>query len=253
MSAAAPPLEVSTRAHAGTLSFEMSAGGERLIVNCGAPLTKGAEWAQATRATAAHSTLTIADTSSAPLVAHEFALNLLGPRLTPGPDAGRAKRERRPQTASGLDMSHDGYVKPFGLVHERELFLVDTTAPSSAATDRARPARPQGGAHAGAASPLRFHLHPAVRATLDAEKKTAMLALASGAAWRFETDGDLEHRRKRLSAAPATSSARRTQIVVSGTPARTGRADLVARPRPRRRPDGGAVGQTEARLFRSAV
>jgi len=38
---------------------------------------------------------------------------------------------------------------------------------------------------------VRFHLHPAVRATLDAGKKTAMLALESGAAWRFESSGDL--------------------------------------------------------------
>ena len=75
-----PPPELSTEAHAGTLAFEMTTGAERLIVNCGAPLTKGAQWMQATRATAAHSTLTIADTSSSPLVAQDFALNLLGRR-----------------------------------------------------------------------------------------------------------------------------------------------------------------------------
>lgn len=184
----APPPEVSTEAHAGTLAFEMSVGGERLIVNCGAPLTKGAEWMQATRATAAHSTLTIADTSSAPMVAQGFALRLLGPRLLAGPVQCESKRE---EVADGqwLRMSHDGYVKPFGFVHERDLFLSNDGG-RLAGADRVVPRgrRPDA---APAALALRFHLHPAVRATLDPDNKTARLSLASGASWRFETSGDL--------------------------------------------------------------
>ena len=185
---AGPPPEVGTQAHAGTLAFEMSAGGERLIVNCGAPLTKGAEWTQATRATAAHATLTVADTSSSAFVSQRFALNLLGPRLTPGPVHVEARRE---EVADGvwLHMNHDGYVKPFGFVHERELFLSNDGARLNG-VDRLVPR-----ARKADAPPLplavRFHLHPAVRATLDAGKKTAMLALESGAAWRFESSGDL--------------------------------------------------------------
>jgi uncharacterized heparinase superfamily protein len=184
----APPPEVSTEAHAGTLAFEMSVGRERLIVNCGAPLTKGADWRQATRATAAHSTLTIADTSSAPMVAQDFALSLLGPRLTAGPTHSESKRE---ESADGhwLHMNHDGYVKPFGLLHERDLFLSNDGS-KLIGTDRIG-ARGQRADAQPVPLALRFHLHPAVRPTLDAEKKTAMLALASGASWRFETSGDL--------------------------------------------------------------
>ena len=184
----APPPAISTEAHAGTLAFEMSVDSERLIVNCGAPLTKGAEWLQATRATAAHSTLTIADTSSAPLVAQEFALRLLGPRLLAGPTHSESKRE---ESADGhwLHMNHDGYVKPFGLLHERDLYLSNDGA-KLIGTDRVVPRGRRADA-TPAPLALRFHLHPNVRATLDAENKTAMLALASGAAWRFETSGDL--------------------------------------------------------------
>ena len=185
---AGPPPEVSTRAHAGTLAFELSAGAERVIVNCGTPLTKGAEWTQATRATAAHSTMTIADTSSSAFVAQRFALNLLGPRLTPGPVHVEAKRQ---EVADGvwLHMNHDGYVKPFGFVHERELFLSNDGARLSG-VDRATP---RGRKADAAPLPLavRFHLHPAIRPTLDVEKKVAMLALESGAAWRFESSGEL--------------------------------------------------------------
>ena len=62
------PAAVSTHAHAGCLSFELSVAEERIIVNCGASLLKGVEWEQAMRATAAHSTVTVADTSSAHIV-----------------------------------------------------------------------------------------------------------------------------------------------------------------------------------------
>ncbi|HLB79044.1 MAG TPA: heparinase II/III family protein, partial [Dongiaceae bacterium] len=55
--APAPP-GFDSHAHAGTLSFEMSVGRERLIVNCGARAS-GAEWRLAQRSTAAHSTLVV--------------------------------------------------------------------------------------------------------------------------------------------------------------------------------------------------
>jgi uncharacterized heparinase superfamily protein len=183
-----PPPEVSTEAHAGALAFEMTAGAERLIVNCGTPLTKGAEWMQATRATAAHSTLTVADTSSAPLIAHPLALNLLGPRLTQGPVRIEIKRHEGAD-GHGLQMNHDGYVKPFGLLHERDLYL-STDGSRLNGADRVVP---RGSNPDAAATPfaLRFHLHPAVRPTLDPEKKTVMLALESGAAWRFEASANV--------------------------------------------------------------
>src|SRR6185503_15360222 len=169
-------------------AFEMSVGSERLIVNCGAPLTKGAAWLQATRATAGHSTLTIADTSSSPLVAQEFALRLLGPRLMSGPTHTESKRQEA-AVGNWLRMNHDGYVKPFGLLHERDMFLSNDGSRLNG-TDRVVPRGRKADAPPAPLA-LRFHLHPNVRATLDAEKKTAMLALASGASWRFETSGDL--------------------------------------------------------------
>ena len=71
----------------------MSAGGERIIVNCGASLIKGAEWAQAMRATAAHSTLTVADTLVRAYRHRRLgACELLGTRLVEGPTHVDAKR-----------------------------------------------------------------------------------------------------------------------------------------------------------------
>ena len=66
--AAAPAASVSTNAHAGCLSFEMSAGPQAIIVNCGAPPPDHDDWRLFARSTAAHSTLVFEDTSSAQLL-----------------------------------------------------------------------------------------------------------------------------------------------------------------------------------------
>ena len=59
-----PPMPGFDRhAHAGMLSFEMSVGKDRLIVNCGAHEGRG-EWWTAQRATAAHSALVVNDTNA---------------------------------------------------------------------------------------------------------------------------------------------------------------------------------------------
>src|SRR5215468_9727471 len=59
-----PPANVSHDAHAGCLSFEMSAGPSRIVINCGMPSTARENWRAFARGTAAHSTLTCHETSS---------------------------------------------------------------------------------------------------------------------------------------------------------------------------------------------
>jgi uncharacterized heparinase superfamily protein len=180
------PDKVSTRAHAGCLSFELSSEDQRIIVNCGASLLKGVEWEQAMRATAAHSTLTVADTSSAHIVNGKWALRLLGARLVDGPGQVDA---RRSESEDGviLDAGHDGYAKPFGLLHARRLFLThngqdlrgeDTLSPR----DKAVPRR----------FAVRFHLHPTVKVAREPDGASALLTLPGGAIWRFRTDGVLD-------------------------------------------------------------
>ena len=59
-----PPLGMSQEAHAGCLSFELSHGLQRIVVNCGLPAANRETWRQVARATAAHSTVVFNDTSS---------------------------------------------------------------------------------------------------------------------------------------------------------------------------------------------
>ena len=57
-------------AHAGTLSFEMSAAHERLVVNCGIYPGAPVEWRRFMRYTAAHSTAVVDDTNSTEITDH---------------------------------------------------------------------------------------------------------------------------------------------------------------------------------------
>ena len=99
-----PEGDFALDAHAGFLAFELSSGAGRLVVNCGAGGDDHAGWDAALRATAAHSTLTLADTSSAQILPPGLARDLLGPRLTGGPleppaAAGKPPRAGRSRPA----------------------------------------------------------------------------------------------------------------------------------------------------------
>lgn len=179
-----PPPDYACHAHAGALSFELSAGPDRLIVNCGTSLTKGEEWLDAMRATAAHSTLTLSDESSAHIVPHGWAQGLLGARLVDGPRSVECRR-RESEDGVFLEMSHDGYVPRFQLKHERRLY-VSHDGTDIRGEDRLVPAAGQASSRSYAA---RFHLHPSVRVMKAG--KGVVLTLPGGATWRFSSDGDL--------------------------------------------------------------
>ena len=166
-----PPPGVDRLTHAGTLSLELSVGRERLIVNCGAAPAGGPQWRDATRTTAAHSTLVIADTNSS--------------ELKPG-GIGRQpeKVEAQRQEANGahwLEASHDGYKKPFGAIHRRRLYLAES----------GEDVRGEDAVEAAAAQPytLRFHLHPGVNASVQQDGEAVLLRLPSGAGWRLRAEG----------------------------------------------------------------
>jgi uncharacterized heparinase superfamily protein len=175
-----PPGAFSTNAHAGCLAFELSAGVHRIIVNCGtATLSGHHRWQEALRATAAHSTVTVADTSSATVLREGWIKTLVGPRLVHGPNAIET---RRIETEKGniVVASHDGYGAAFGIRHEREL----TLSPHGLAltgTDRLLPRQDRKEMLPFA---VRFHIHPDVRLS-RAESGYFLLKLPNGEGWRF--------------------------------------------------------------------
>ena len=166
-----PPSGVDRMTHAGTLSMELSIGRERLIVNCGAAPAAGSLWRDATRATAAHSTLVIADTNSS---------ELRDAGLGRQPEHVEASRQEA-NGAHWLEASHDGYLKPFGAIHRRRLYLAES-GEDIRGEDAIEAATPQPYA-------LRFHLHPSVTASLQQDGEAVLLRLPSGAGWRLRAEG----------------------------------------------------------------
>jgi uncharacterized heparinase superfamily protein len=176
-----PPSVFSASAHAGCLAFELSANAQRIVVNCGSASASGQrKWESALRATAAHSTVTLADTSTAVILGEGWVRRLLGPRLIGGTNEIET---RRVETANGwtVEASHDFYVRRFGIRHEREL----TLSPQGLALTGADRLLPQKG-RSGDAVPfaVRFHIHPDVRMS-RAQSGDIILKLPSGEGWRF--------------------------------------------------------------------
>jgi uncharacterized heparinase superfamily protein len=196
-----PPPGFDDHAHAGTLSLEMSHGRERIIVNCGAYRGPKPRWARVARASAAHSVLVVADTNAA-----EIREDGLVGRSPASITRERAEHEGQ----QWVSASHDGYRTRFGLIYSRRIFL--------AADGEDLRGEDQLAGRPGAAFAVRFHLHPAVEASLIDEGKAALLRLPSGIAWRLRAAGAEMSLGESIYL--GSGEGRRTQqVVLSGTAA----------------------------------
>lgn len=209
-----PPLpSVSSDAHAGCLSFELSSGANRIVINCGMPSTGRDNWRTFARSTAAHSTLICHDTSSCRFVELSAIKRLLhGAPIVSGPSNVESFREI---IADGelLTTSHDGYVVRFGVVHRRVLMIAhdgskldgeDTLVPSPGARIKDN--------EAGYA--LRFHLHPFVKASRLSDARGVMLVLPNRDVWIFEALDDKVELEESVFLAGNDGPRRTAQIVI---------------------------------------
>ena len=166
-------------AHAGTLSFEMSAAHERLIVNCGTYPGAPRDWRHFMRYTAAHSTAVVDDTNSTEITNHGALEYRAGNVLV-----DRAENDG----AQWLDMSHDGYRSLYGILHRRRLWLSpdggDLRGEDTFVGPEGRPVTVPDRRFI-----VRFHLHPAVKATLAQSGQAVLMRLPSGRGWRLRASG----------------------------------------------------------------
>ena len=189
-----PPFTLSYEAHAGCLSFEFSAGKNRLIVNCGMPITNRDAWRQAARATAAHSTATFNDTSSCRFLVGEAFQRFLGTPIISGPTELKVVRTER-DGAQLCRATHDGYAERFGILHQRSWRLAN----DGSRLDGEDVFVSADGEEIPAGVPdlyaIRFHLHPSVKASRRADGRSVLLLLPNHQSWLFTTSAlqvDLE-------------------------------------------------------------
>ncbi|WP_085808329.1 heparinase II/III family protein [Sphingomonas sp. TZW2008] len=183
--AAPPPVaRVVDGGCASTLAFELSDGPARIIVNCGGARAADArlprQLIEGLRTTAAHSTLTLADTNSTAI----HADGTLGRGVA---EVELVRQES--EGASRIEASHDGYVRRHGFVHRRQLVL----------TGDGKEVRgedvllPKGKRRKPGATPfaIRFHLGQGVEASPTADGLGAVLRVPGGAIWQFRTRGGM--------------------------------------------------------------
>jgi uncharacterized heparinase superfamily protein len=213
----APPIEMSLDAHAGCLSFEFSSPKQSLIVvNCGMPAAGRENWRQLSRATAAHSTVTFNDTSSARFVElSTFRRVLGGSPMLGGPNHVAVTREDRVEGIV-LRAAHDGYADRFSIMHERLIVLVaDGTRLDGEDTFLDA----NGGAQIRTSHDefaVRFHLHPTVKATRLTDGHGVMLMMPNKEVWTFSAHQDQVDLEDSVYLAGSEGPRRTAQIVIRG-------------------------------------
>jgi uncharacterized heparinase superfamily protein len=177
-----PPQKIADYGSASTLAFELSDGGQRLVVNCGGPgplpTELPDELVQGLRTTAAHSTLVLADTNSTNILADG----------TLGKGVEDVSIERTEDNdSSRLEATHDGYVRTFGMVHKRSLMLGNDGKEIRGADQLI----PRGRKKIRESAPYaaRFHLAPGVEATVTADGMGAILRSKGAPPWNFRCRG----------------------------------------------------------------
>jgi uncharacterized heparinase superfamily protein len=208
-----PPPNVSQDAHAGCLSFEMSSGTSRIVINCGMPSTGRDNWRAFARSTAAHSTLTHHETSSCQFVEMSTMKKLLqGAPIVAGPQDVENFRE---VVSNGelLTTSHDGYVQRFGLIHRRVL-MASPDGTRLDGEDTISPAPNTRVRNNETDYALRFHLHPSVKANRLSDGRGVMLVLPNRDVWTFEALDDKVDLEDSVFLAGTDGPRRTAQIVI---------------------------------------
>ncbi|WP_350335698.1 heparinase II/III family protein [Coralliovum pocilloporae] len=207
-----PPIQYSSLAHAGCLSFEFSSGRQQIIVNCGAPSHHNKDWQHIARSTAAHSTITVGDTSSCSFASAPGLPGGNTKAITSGPRNVPLGREDR-QDRTIIRASHDGYSTRYNLTHDREI-TVDSSGQFLLARDIIR--RPKSEKSERTSFTARFHLHPAIKAARS-EGGTILLTLPDGTGWQFTAENMDTMLEESVYLSGLTGPRRTMQIVINST------------------------------------
>jgi uncharacterized heparinase superfamily protein len=177
-----PPTRMNSSGGASTLAIEFSDGAQRLVVNCGGPEPLPSalpdELVQALRTTAAHSTLVLGDTNSTAILDDGV--------LGKGVDDVIIDRNED-NDSSRLVAAHDGYVRGFGLTHERSVIL-GNDGKEVRGQDKLIP-KGRKKLKTDAPFAIRFHLAAGIEAVPTADGMGAILRSPGAPPWNFRCRG----------------------------------------------------------------
>lgn len=213
---APPPIELSSEAQAGALSFELTSRARLVLVNGGFPGPAHRDWDSVARATASHNTLCLAESSSARLVRHPQLEAIVDGLPIRGPDFVAARLSDEGGVAV-LAASHDGYVARFGLMHNRRLAL-SADGKKLEGLDRLETAGRQR-LKAKLPFSIHFHVHPDCKLERVSRQNGCRIAVCDGQVWIFKAEGAALSVEDSLYFVDSAGPRPSTQIVLRGATA----------------------------------
>lgn len=183
-----PQGELSMEAHSGILSFEFSKAGNTLIINCGRPEFPQKDTSQVWRTTNAHSTATLNDTSIARFENPGSAGRAITGQIFPRSFKLETSRTDK-EDGSIIMGAHEGYVREFGIRHQRTLTLDKNGNRLYGQEWFSGPDKSDMRYTTRDMVAIRFHLHPSIKASISSNGETCLLETSNGERWRFDCPG----------------------------------------------------------------
>tara|TARA_B100001057_G_scaffold93804_1_gene90160 strand:+ start:1201 stop:2829 length:1629 start_codon:yes stop_codon:yes gene_type:complete len=168
-----PPSKYSSEYQSGSLSFEIVSKGKKLISNCGYYEGKNEKLIELSKSTAAHSTLIIDDNSSCKY--KKFKNNYLikeGLKIL-------KKNIIFEKNFWKINASHDGYIKKYNLIHERDIEYYPEQS-KFIGNDKIINKKN----NANIKFDIRFHLEPNVKLMKTQDNKAILIELEDEG-WKF--------------------------------------------------------------------
>ena len=171
-----PQFKYTKDYQSGVLSFEIISNGKKLISNCGYHKKYNTKFNQLSKSTAAQSTLTIDDTSSCKFTKVEnFFLVKRGVKII-------KKNEIFEKNYWKITAAHDGYLKKYQSIHEREIEFYPEEM-KFIGVDRIVKKK----TNHNYKFDIRFHLEPNIKLMKTQDSKAILIELGDEG-WKFTCD-----------------------------------------------------------------
>ncbi|CAN1598951.1 Heparinase II/III-like [Candidatus Pelagibacterales bacterium] len=166
---------------AGPLSFELASNGIKFICNSGSGKNLGEELSYLSSSTAAHSTVTINDTSSCIFQKNALVRKYFGNSLIEKHNIFKTEFKNDKEFIQCI-IAHDGYEKKFKILHERQITLFK----SKNHIEGIDSLKCKSLENKNLTFSVRFHIHPDIRIT-KTMGNDILLSSSEGEGWIFRS------------------------------------------------------------------